>query len=221
MGPGHRARPVQPGVGRFPVAHQPLAGTDRPPHGAGPADRHRAGGHRRGGGQLSHSRLALPARAGAGVGIDLYGGAAGHHPAQALHHAAAALRPGHAGRLHPYPQSWWTWDRGKAGGALPSGHAGAGYSLLALYFAGWAVGRPGWRWWGLAAGIAAGLAFSAVRILQGAHFLSQTLWSAALMWLLAALFFWPVLHGTGGRPASVSIAQLSSRPGSHSENAGT
>ncbi|WYX51868.1 acid phosphatase [Achromobacter xylosoxidans] len=42
---------------------------------------------------------------------------------------------------------------------------------------------------GLAAGIAAGLAFSAVRILQGAHFLSQTLWSAALMWLLAALFF--------------------------------
>ncbi|CUI85139.1 phosphatase PAP2 family protein [Achromobacter xylosoxidans] len=125
------------------------------------------------------------------------------------------------GGYTPYPQSWWTWDRSKAGGALPSGHAGAGYSLLALYFAGWAVGRPGWRWWGLAVGIAAGLAFSAVRILQGAHFLSQTLWSAALMWLLAALFFWPVLHGTGGRPASVSIAQLSSRPGSHSENAGT
>lgn len=56
------------------------------------------------------------------------------------------------GGYTPYPQSWWTWDRGKAGGALPSGHAGAGYSLLALYFAGWAVGRPGWRWWGAGGG---------------------------------------------------------------------
>ncbi|MCH3723211.1 phosphatase PAP2 family protein, partial [Campylobacter coli] len=87
------------------------------------------------------------------------------------------------------------WDRAKAGGALPSGHAGAGYSMLTLYFAGWAAQRPGWRWWGLAVGIAAGVGFSIVRVLQGAHFLSQTLWSAALMWLLAALFFWPVLRG--------------------------
>lgn len=37
------------------------------------------------------------------------------------------------------------------------------------------------------------LAFSVVRILQGAHFLSQTLWSAALMWFLATLFFYPLI----------------------------
>ncbi|MBB1628717.1 acid phosphatase [Achromobacter sp. UMC71] len=126
------------------------------------------------------------------------------------------------GGYTPYPLSWWTWDRGKAGGALPSGHAGAGYSLLTLYFAGWAAGRPSWRWGGLAAGVMAGVGFSIVRILQGAHFLSQTLWSAALMWLLAALFFWPVLRGwTVGGPSPASNAQLSSRPGNQSENAGT
>ena len=61
-----------------------------------------------------------------------------------------------------------------------------------------------------------------MRILQGAHFLSQTLWSAALMWLLAALFFWPVLRGrSAGGPSPVATVQLSSTPGSHSENAGT
>jgi membrane-associated PAP2 superfamily phosphatase len=47
--------------------------------------------------------------------------------------------------------------------------------------------------------MAAGASFSAVRILQGAHFLSQTLWSAALLWFLAAVFFYPLL--AGGIPA--------------------
>ena len=99
------------------------------------------------------------------------------------------------GGYTPYPVHWWTWARARAGGALPSGHAGAGYALLSLYFAGWALGRPAWRWSGLAIGVAAGVGFSVVRILQGAHFLSQTLWSAALMWLLAAIFFYPVIVG--------------------------
>ncbi|MGW9064764.1 phosphatase PAP2 family protein [Achromobacter animicus] len=99
------------------------------------------------------------------------------------------------GGYTPYPVHWWTWARARAGGALPSGHAGAGYALLTLYFAGWALGRPAWRWSGLAIGVAAGVGFSAVRILQGAHFLSQTLWSAALMWLLASVFFYPLIAG--------------------------
>ncbi|WP_454696393.1 phosphatase PAP2 family protein [Achromobacter aegrifaciens] len=97
------------------------------------------------------------------------------------------------GGYTPYPVHWWTWARTGAGGALPSGHAGAGFALLTLYFVGWALGRPAWRWWGLAVGIAAGVGFSVVRILQGAHFLSQTLWSAALMWFLATLFFYPLI----------------------------
>ncbi|MGB3436463.1 phosphatase PAP2 family protein [Achromobacter sp.] len=103
------------------------------------------------------------------------------------------------GGYTPYPLHWWTWARTGAGGALPSGHAGAGFSMLTLYFVGWALGRPTWRWWGLAVGIAAGVGFSVVRILQGAHFLSQTLWSAALMWFLASLFFYPLIVA---RPAA-------------------
>ncbi|QVQ26250.1 phosphatase PAP2 family protein [Achromobacter deleyi] len=102
------------------------------------------------------------------------------------------------GGYTPYPLHWWTWARARAGGALPSGHAGAGYAMLSLYFVGWSLGRPAWRWGGLAIGVTAGLGFSVVRILQGAHFLSQTIWSAALMWLLAAVFFYPVILG---RPA--------------------
>lgn len=126
------------------------------------------------------------------------------------------------GGYTPYPAHWWTWTRARAGGALPSGHAGAGYALLSLYFAGWALGKPAWRWGGLAVGVAAGLGFSAVRILQGAHFLSQTIWSAALMWLLAAAFFHPVIVGAARRRTAPRPAvQLSSTPGSHSENAGT
>lgn len=88
---------------------------------------------------------------------------------------------------------FWAAAPRDAGRCLPSGHAGGGYALLALYFAGWAAGRPAWRWRGLAIGIAAGLAFSAVRMMQGAHFASATLWSAAVTWSVAALFFLPLV----------------------------
>jgi len=127
------------------------------------------------------------------------------------------------GGYTPYPLHWWTWARARAGGALPSGHAGAGYSMLTLYFAGWALNRPAWRWWGLALGVSAGVAFSVVRILQGAHFLSQTLWSATLLWFLAALFFYPVIVGRSAAraPSRQAPVQLSNTPGSHNENAGT
>jgi len=106
-----------------------------------------------------------------------------------------------------WPVHWWAASRAEAGGALPSGHAGAGFALLALYFAGWARGRPAWRWGGLALGVAAGGLFAAVRILQGAHFVSQTLWSAALMWLLASLCFWPVLARIARRASAHSILE--------------
>jgi len=82
---------------------------------------------------------------------------------------------------------------GKAGRCLPSGHAGGGYALLSLFFAGWAAGRPVWRWTGLTVGITAGLLFSLVRIMQGAQFASATLWSATVDWTVAALVFMPLL----------------------------
>lgn len=88
---------------------------------------------------------------------------------------------------------FWALTRASAGRCLPSGHAGGGYALFSLYFAGWAAGRPAWRWWGLATAIAIGLAFSAVRVVQGAHFASATLWSASVDWTVCALLFMPLL----------------------------
>ncbi len=88
---------------------------------------------------------------------------------------------------------FWAASRQSAGHCLPSGHAGGGYALLSLYFAGWAAGRPAWRWRGLVIGIAAGLLFSIVRMMQGAHFASATLWSAAIDWTVCAALFMPLL----------------------------
>jgi len=88
---------------------------------------------------------------------------------------------------------FWAASPASAGRCLPSGHAAGGYALLSLYFAGWAAGRPAWRWRGLAIGIAAGLVFSAVRIAQGAHFASATLWSATLDWTVCAALFLPLV----------------------------
>ena len=65
--------------------------------------------------------------------------------------------------------------------------------MLALFFAGWAAGEPRWRWRGLAIGIAAGLLFSVVRLVQGAQFASATLWSAVVDWTICAALFLPLL----------------------------
>jgi membrane-associated PAP2 superfamily phosphatase len=113
-----------------------------------------------------------------------------------LKHHTALPRPYNLsmfGGYASYPAHFWARSRQEAGGALPSNHAGAGYAMLSLYFAGWALGRPAWRWGGLAIGIVAGLVFSTVRIMQGAHFLSQTLWSACVMWAVASILFYGVI----------------------------
>ena len=88
---------------------------------------------------------------------------------------------------------FWARSKESAGHCLPSGHAGGGYALLSLYFAGWAAGRPAWRWRGLAIGIGAGLLFSVVRMMQGAHFASATIWSATVDWTVCAALFLPLL----------------------------
>lgn len=99
----------------------------------------------------------------------------------------------------PMPEHWFAPH--SPGGALPSNHAAAGYSVALLYFFGWAIGKPWLRWGGLALGIMSGLLFSLVRIMQGAHFLSQTVWSAALVCLVGALIFMPLLRPRGAHRA--------------------
>lgn len=72
---------------------------------------------------------------------------------------------------------------------FPGGHAAGGFSLASLYFAGLFLNHARLRQTGLAAAIVAGTLFSAVRVLQGAHFLSHNLWAAAIDWFVAALVF--------------------------------
>lgn len=92
-----------------------------------------------------------------------------------------------------YVSHWFASDRVESGRCLPNAHTGAGFSLIALYFAGWARGRTTMRWWGLAGAIAAGIVFSLVRMIQGAHFPSHSLWAAAVDWLVASLVFLPLI----------------------------
>jgi len=86
-----------------------------------------------------------------------------------------------------------------AGHCFPSGHASAGYALIALAFLGTAMGRPRLAYGGLAAAVLVGAAFSAVRVAQGAHFVSHNLWSAAIDWSAAALVFTPLLKRASRR----------------------
>ena len=76
-----------------------------------------------------------------------------------------------------------------AGHCFPAGHASGGYALLSAHFAGAAIGDARLRIGGLWLGLLAGSAFGAVRVVQGAHFLSHTLWSAAVVWTVAAVVF--------------------------------
>jgi membrane-associated PAP2 superfamily phosphatase len=70
------------------------------------------------------------------------------------------------------------------GRCFPSGHASAGFCLLAFYFAGLALRNRRLALAGLWGGIAAGMLFGFARLVQGAHFLSHNLWSALVCWLV-------------------------------------
>jgi membrane-associated PAP2 superfamily phosphatase len=83
----------------------------------------------------------------------------------------------------------WFVAPAEVGHCFPSGHAAGGFSLAAVYFAGALVGNTRVRFAALALVLTTGVAFSAVRVVQGAHFVSHNLWSAAIDWSLAACAF--------------------------------
>ena len=62
-------------------------------------------------------------------------------------------------------------------------------------------GAPRWRWLGLAIGIAAGVLFSVVRIMQGARFASAPLRSTVVDWTVCAALFLPLLCAPKKRTA--------------------
>ena len=65
--------------------------------------------------------------------------------------------------------------------AFPAGHASGGFALLGLY---WVLARRRWR--GLALGVGVGSWMGFYQVARGEHFLSHTLATAALAWLLCA-----------------------------------
>ena len=85
--------------------------------------------------------------------------------------------------------SGWFVAAHDAGRCFPSGHASGGFSLVALFFAGVVSGERRLQAAGLAFALGAGMAFSVVRVMQGAHFASHNLWAAAIDWATAATVF--------------------------------
>lgn len=79
------------------------------------------------------------------------------------------------------------------GHCFPSGHASAGFCLLAFYFAGLALGNRRLALVGLWGGLAAGMLLGMTRVVQGAHFFSHNLWSALVCWLVIFALYIAIL----------------------------
>ena len=87
------------------------------------------------------------------------------------------------------------------GHSFPSGHAAAGFFWTLLYFL-LRGERPRLARLGLVAGLAAGALLGAGRIVQGRHYLSDILWSAALMFVVNLLVYrWLMPLGPVSRSA--------------------
>ena len=74
------------------------------------------------------------------------------------------------------------------GRCWPGGHASAGFSLIALFFA-LRDRRPRTARIALAVALGLGTLFSIGRMMQGAHFLSHNLWTLLFDWLICTLFY--------------------------------
>lgn len=103
------------------------------------------------------------------------------------------------GGLAPEPVGWFVMPV-NAGRCFPAGHSAGGFCFVAFYFAALAMRRDRLASVALVFTVIAGCAFSFVRVVQGAHFVSHALWSAAIDWLLAALIFAPALSGRWSMP---------------------
>lgn len=72
----------------------------------------------------------------------------------------------------------------KKGRCFPAGHAAGGFSLMGLYFV-MRDRRSGLARLGLATGFILGSIYGYAQMARGAHFLSHTVWTAAVCWFAA------------------------------------
>lgn len=90
---------------------------------------------------------------------------------------------------------------GGPGHCFPSGHAVAAFAFFSVYFL-WRHHRPTVARVALIAVLILGLVFGWAQWVRGAHFISHTLWSAWLCWVIAVLAaqWWPTTAGTKHAP---------------------
>ena len=92
------------------------------------------------------------------------------------------------GGKKPYVKLFESYPEGfqqkKPGRGYPAGHASGGFALLVLFFV---FKRPGLRILGLGAGLFVGWAMGLYQMLRGAHYLSHTIVSMLLAWILIVL----------------------------------
>jgi len=96
------------------------------------------------------------------------------------------------GGLAHYASHWSVRPDGGAGRCFPAGHAASGFTFVGGYFAFRHSDARTARLW-LVGALAAGLALGLAQQWRGAHFMSHTLWSAAVCWATAAMVdaMWP------------------------------
>ncbi len=75
-------------------------------------------------------------------------------------------------------------EAAEGGRCFPAGYASGGFALIMLYFA---VPSARWRWVGLATGLTAGWLMGGYQMLRGEHFLSHTVTTMLLAWLVDLL----------------------------------
>ena len=97
------------------------------------------------------------------------------------------------GGVSQYVSHWLSWGvaEGRSGHCFPAGHASAGFAFLSgIYvFSEW----PRIAKWWLITAITAGFILGLAQQIRGAHFMSHTLWTAWICWLVAWLvdLIWP------------------------------
>lgn len=89
------------------------------------------------------------------------------------------------GGVATYASHWSSWLSGDGGGGhcFPAGHASSGFAFIRSYFAlKQDVPRLARCW--LLVAVVAGLLLGVTQQLRGAHFLSHTLWTGWICWLI-------------------------------------
>lgn len=89
------------------------------------------------------------------------------------------------GRVAQYVSHWALGVHdGGSGRCFPAGHASAGFAFIGGYVVFAEADRTAARWW-LFGAVAAGLVFGLAQQVRGAHFMSHTLWTAVVCWIVA------------------------------------